>query len=96
MEAAWSAMDRGQNLDLQSGPTGHTCPLTQIAQNDPGSRGLSLWNLLRTGQLLSSPASSRLKGGGKGLRLAPWRWGAPSLGLPRLLSWSKPEKPVSS
>lgn len=60
------------------------------------SIGLSLWNLLRTGQLLSSPASSRLKGGGKGLRLAPWRWGAPSLGLPRLLSWSKPEKPVSS
>lgn len=59
---------------------------TQIAQNDPANRRLGLGNLLRTGQLLSSPAFSRLKGGGKGLRLAPQRWGAPSLGLPRLLS----------
>lgn len=41
MEAAWRTVEGCQNLYLQSGPTGHPCPLTRIAQNDPGSIGLS-------------------------------------------------------
>jgi hypothetical protein len=40
MEAAWSSVDWCQNLYYPTlyctGPTRHPCPLTRIAQNDPG------------------------------------------------------------